>query len=144
MSERHVIRAEHLVDDRIALSMRGHEIVVDQPAADGGGDCGPAPTELFVASLAGCVAFYAHRYLARHDLPEEGISVDVSYAMSTGHPARIESMDVRIHVPDQVPAERLPALLAVASGCTVHNTLRRPPHIEINLAQPVVQLGSAS
>jgi putative redox protein len=39
----------------------------------GGGDVGPTPTELFVAGLASCVAFYARRYLRRHDIDAEGL-----------------------------------------------------------------------
>jgi putative redox protein len=144
MNGPHVITADHIEGDMFVLRMRGHEIVVDQPTADGGQDTGPSPTEVFVAGLAGCVGFYAHRYLARHHLPDDGLAVEVSYAMSAGRPARVESIDVRIHVPGQVPAERLPALLAVASACTVHNTLQRPPRIDVGLAVPVAHAGGVS
>jgi putative redox protein len=37
-------------------------------------------------------------------------------------------------VPGGIPAERRAALLAVASHCTVHNTLRQQPGIAIDLA----------
>jgi putative redox protein len=57
------LQVRHLGDDRFAIDVRGHEIVVDQPVDAGGQDTAPTPTELFVASLAGCVAFYARRYL---------------------------------------------------------------------------------
>ena len=49
---------------------------------DGGEDTGPTPTELFIASLAGCVAFYARRYLDRHDQPTEGLTVEAELAVS--------------------------------------------------------------
>ena len=45
------------------VAVRGHRVLVDQPADAGGEDSAPTPTELFVASLATCVAFYAGRYL---------------------------------------------------------------------------------
>ena len=45
--------------------VRGHRIVVDQPADAGGDDSAPTPVELFVASLATCVAYYAGRYLTQ-------------------------------------------------------------------------------
>jgi hypothetical protein len=38
--------------DRFAIALRGHEIMVDQPADVGGTDIGPTPTELFVAGLS--------------------------------------------------------------------------------------------
>lgn len=36
-------------------------------------------------------------------------------------------------MPDVVPSERHEALLAVASHCTVHNTLEMPPDVTITL-----------
>ena len=56
----------HLGGDRFAVSVRGHELLVDQPVDAGGEDTAPTPTELLVAALACCVAFYARRYLRRH------------------------------------------------------------------------------
>lgn len=125
---------EHLGDDRFALLVRGHAVVVDQPDADGGLDAGPTPTELLVGALAGCVAFYARRYLARHHLPQAGLAVTTSYAMAADRPARIADLDVRVDVPPGLTAEQRRALLAVASHCTVHNTLRQPPRVAVELA----------
>ncbi len=48
----------------------------------------------------------------------------------------ITSIQLRLHVPAKVPAERLPGLLAVASRCTLHNTLDSPPDVEIALDEP--------
>ena len=57
--------------DAYAIDIRGHQLRVDQPMESGGTDTAPAPTELFAASLAACVAFYAGRYLHRHRLPRD-------------------------------------------------------------------------
>lgn len=62
----------HLEGDRFRVEIRGHAVEVDQPIEDGGDDKAPTPTELFAASLASCVGFYAERFLRRHDLPVEG------------------------------------------------------------------------
>jgi uncharacterized OsmC-like protein len=48
-------------------------------------------------------------------------------------PARVADVRVDIQVPDGVPPERLDALLAVASHCTVHNTLTDLPTVTIAL-----------
>ena len=53
--------------------------------------------------------------------------------MGTGL-ARISGIDVRLFLPAGVPPERRDALLAVASHCTVHNTLTTTPEISIPLA----------
>ena len=123
---------EYLDGERFAIDIRGHSVTVDQPLADGGEDTAPTPTELLVASLASCVAFYARRYLARHRLPTAGLSVSADYTMGT-RPVRVADLIVDIQVPDGVPAERRDAVLAVASHCTVHNTLTDHPTVTIAL-----------
>jgi putative redox protein len=73
----------YLNGDRFAIGVRDHMLTVDQPRADGGEDTEPTPTELLVASLASCVAFYARRYLARHHLPTAGLAVTADYTPSS-------------------------------------------------------------
>jgi len=119
---------------RYAVQVRGHELIVDQPADAGGTDMGPTPVELFVASLASCVAHYAGSFLARHDVCREGLRVDSSWRMSQDRPARVASVTLRITPPPAFPAERLPALLAVARACTVHNSLERAPDVSVEVA----------
>mgnify|MGYP003447230871 FL=1 len=123
---------KYLDGDRFAIGIRGHTVTVDQPLADGGEDSAPTPTELLVASLAPCVAFYARRYLAPHRLPTTGLSVTADHTMRT-RPARVADVRVDIQFPDGVPTERHDALLAVASHCTVHNTLTDHPTVTIAL-----------
>jgi len=127
------MRVEHRGGDTFDINVRGHVVRVDQPVKDGGDDTAPTPTELFIASLASCVAFYARRYLARHNLPTDGLAVEATFDMGA-KPARVAGIDVRLIVPEGVPAERLDALLAVATHCTVHNTLATEPEVSITLA----------
>lgn len=115
------------------VAVRGHRIIVDQPSESGGEDTAATPTELFVASLAACVAFYAGRYLTRHGYSRDGLGVSVAYDMATDRPARVAAVRLMLRVPGDVPVERWAALRAVASHCTVHNTLADPPHVTIEL-----------
>jgi uncharacterized OsmC-like protein len=124
------VRVTHLANDRFEIGIRGHVLTVDQPITDGGEDTAPTPTDLFTASLAACVAHYARRYLARHALPTEGLAVVADWEMASS-PARVGAIHVRLTVPEGVPQERRAALLAVASHCTVHNTLERPPLVTV-------------
>jgi len=123
----------HLGDDRFAVDVRGHTLLVDQPVSHGGQDTAPTPTELFVAGLASCVAFYARRYLARHDIPGDGFAVTAEFVLAD-KPARVSDIVVVITPPAALPADRLQAFLAVASHCTVHNSLAQPPNVNISLA----------
>jgi putative redox protein len=127
------MRVEHQGGDKFDINIRGHVVHVDQPVKDRGEDTAPTPTELFIASLASCVAFYARRYLARHDLPTDGLAVEATFEMGA-RPARVAGIDMRLIVPDGVPTERLDGLLAVATHCTVQNTLASEPEVSLTLA----------
>ena len=126
------IQVDHRGGDRFDIGIRSHVVTVDQPESAGGEDVGPTPTELFVAGLASCVAFYARRYLRRHHLPEEGLAVEATYTMAS-KPARVGGVDLRIRVPEGLPDERRDGLLAVASHCTVHNSITSAPEIAVTL-----------
>jgi uncharacterized OsmC-like protein len=119
--------------DRFQLQVRGHQLLCDQPVADGGTDQGPTPTELFVASLAACVAFYARRFLVRHQLEAAGLRVEAAYTMSPDRPARVASVTLRLGGVPELPGQRRKALLAVVEHCTVHNSIRQTPAIEVEL-----------
>lgn len=116
------------------VAVRRHRVRVDQPAEVGGEDTGPTPTELFVAALGTCVAFYAGQYLTRHGYSREGLGVSVDYDMADDRPARVAAVRLTVRLPADLPAERRPALRAVAGHCTVHNSLVNPPAVSIELA----------
>lgn len=53
--------------------------------------------------------------------------------MAADRPARVAEVRLSLRVPEDLPEARRPALLAVASHCTVHNTLTSPPTVTIDL-----------
>lgn len=122
----------HQGGDRLEIDVRGHRVIVDQPAEVGGTDAGPTPTELFVAGLASCVGFYAERFLRQHSLPLEGLEVRCSFAMDPG-PARVASVQLGVVVPAFLNESHRRALLAVVDHCTVHNSIRQDPEIDIGV-----------
>jgi uncharacterized OsmC-like protein len=123
----------YLNGEAYEINVRDHRVRVDQPIADQGADTAPTPTELFVGSLAACVAFYAGRYLARHGLARDGLAVHADFDMATDRPARVAAIRVTIGVPAGFPAERVAALTAVASHCTVHNSLALQPAVTVTV-----------
>jgi len=131
----------YLENDRLAIGVRDHELVSDQTFADGGADAGPTPTELFVSSLAACVAHYAQRYLRRHHLPTAGLTVTAGYDL-VEHPTRVGEIQLSVELPDGIPLDRRTALLAVASHCTVHNTLAQPSRVLVGLVEAPTPVAS--
>ena len=121
------IRATYAGGDRIEMRVRGHVIHADQPAEEGGGDTAPTPTEIFVAGLAGCIAYSAERFLRRHRLPAEGLSVGCDYEWEE-NPHRIGGISITVEVPG-LTEERRVAFTRMVEHCTVHHTLIQPPQI---------------
>jgi uncharacterized OsmC-like protein len=127
------VDVSYLGGESYAIATRGHALLTDQPVAAGGADTAMTPTELLVASLSSCVAFYAGRYLAGHRLNRDGLHVTAAFTTATDRPTRVGKIRLTIRVPGGIPPGRDAALLAVASHCTVHNTLRQPPDIAVEL-----------
>lgn len=128
------IVVRYLQGDRLTATVRGHEVTVDQPVADGGEDLAPTPTDLFVSGLATCVGFYAERYLRRHDLDPTGLVVESEYDFSQDGPARVSEIRISVTAPG-LPAARREAFTRVIEHCTVHNSLVQPPTLTMALVR---------
>jgi putative redox protein len=111
------------------ITVRGHQLLVDQPRCDGGGDAGPTPVELFIASLASCVAHYARRGLGPSGA---GPEVRCRWTMSETPPWRVATIDVDVHLPEGTSPGRILAVERAIAHCTVHNTLLDLPDVRIN------------
>jgi putative redox protein len=127
-----VIVVTHAGADRLRIETRGHELFTDQPIEDGGADTAPTPTELFVAGLASCVAFYAERFLRRHGLTTAGLKVSCGYRWADG-PHRVGEIDLDVDAPG-LSREKREAFKRVIDHCTVHNSLMQPPVVRIVVA----------
>jgi putative redox protein len=127
------IHVHQVHGDHFLVRVGGHILSVDQPEEVGGEDRGPTPTQLFVAGLAACVAFYAGRYLRRHDVDVSGLSVESDFTMSEDRPSRVTSISIRVRVPAALGPELWTALERVVEHCTVHNSLQDPPLVRIEL-----------
>lgn len=111
-------------DSHVAV-VRHHRIAVDQAEADGGLDSGPTPVELFVASLATCVAHYATRALRAPDGP--GVRVECSWEMSAAPPWRVAAVAMEVVLPETTTDARRAAVERAVSRCTVHNSIVDAP-----------------
>jgi uncharacterized OsmC-like protein len=132
------LQVTHLRNSRYRVAVAGHDLIIDQPATAGGDDQGPTPLQLLTASLVACTAHYAASYLDRHGLSREGLLVEGDFVMADDRPPRVAAMSVTITPPAGLSARRQAGLLALASHCTVHNTLRQPPAVHIGLSSQAV------
>jgi uncharacterized OsmC-like protein len=126
------VTVRQLAGDRLGIEVRGHRLFTDQPVEDGGGDTAPTPTELFIAGLAACVAYYAERFLRRHQLSTTGLAVTARWTWGSS-PTRVAGIELTVDAPG-VPAANREAFTRVIDHCTIHNTLRQPPEVHFRVA----------
>jgi putative redox protein len=120
------IQIRHMGDTAFSIRLGGHEMVVDLPLEAGGGDVGPSPTPLLVASLAAGVAFFGRGFLHAHGLPDR-VNVTARW-WSQLTPMRVGRVEVSVEAPG-LPASKLGAFSRAIEHCTVHNTLHDPPEV---------------
>jgi putative redox protein len=125
------IRIQHLGDVKFAAETRGHRIICDQPASNGGADSGMTPPEFLLASLGACAGFYAAQYLKNHHLPQTGLEIIV-HAEKAAAPARLGKFQIDVVAPGLAP-EHEAGILRSVNACLVKNTLALPPEIETRL-----------
>ena len=131
----------HVGGDRFSIHVRGHTVKVDQPLEAGGLDSAPTPTELYVGSLASCVAFFARRFLKRHDIPQ---LLEVSAQWTNAErPARVGTIRIDVDAP-LVPEGKLEQFRRVVEHCTLHNTINLAPDVFIRTGATLSKVGRAS
>lgn len=124
------IFVQHVTGDRFTIDVRTHQLVVDQP---GSGDAGPTPTELFVASLAGCAGFFAHRFLARHGVADAEIRVTCDFDWADDH-SRVSAIRLKVEMDHPLSNDLRTALERVLDRCTVKESIRIAPTVAIEIA----------
>lgn len=131
------VSVEHLGAVQFEIKARGHSIVSDQPAENGGFDEGMTPPELMLASLGSCAGFYAVDYLKRQQLAAEGTKVRVT-AEKAKNPARMDNFRIEVEVAAGLSEEQVKGVEEAVLRCLIHNTLTHPPKIElaVNRAAP--------
>jgi putative redox protein len=110
------------------------EIVIDEPASDGGTDTGPRPSQLLASSLAGCTAITIELYANRKgwELPDLEVSVDMS-SEGDGMPAHAvpTHFAVEVSLPAGLDDEQRRKLIVIAAKCPVHKLLERGAEITV-------------
>ncbi len=73
------VKIESKLDSKFKIEsdIRGHAIVVDQPASAGGTDAGPTPLEYLMVSLAGCVGSIGRIVAMQKQLAIRGMTISV-------------------------------------------------------------------
>jgi uncharacterized OsmC-like protein len=112
---------------RFEAVARGHSVVSDQPAANGGEDAGMTPPELLLSALGTCAGYYAVEYLKARSLSARGLEINVA-ADKALQPARLAAFRIEVSLPGLDPAHEAGIVRAV-NACLIHHTLLHTPAI---------------
>lgn len=116
----------------VEASFRGHTIRTDQPQPLGG-DTAMSPFDLFLASIATCMGFYALRFCQERQIPTEGLGVSLT-PVRDPEKKRIRTTQVELKLPDGFPVKYRGAILRAVDQCAVKKVIADPPEFELALA----------
>jgi putative redox protein len=107
----------------------GFEMVVDEPAEDGGNGTGPRPTQLLATSLAGCTAITIELYAERKGWDLPGLEVVVE--MKSDAERQPTHFAVEVALPVGLDDEQRKKLMMIAEKCPVHKLLEHGAEITV-------------
>jgi len=99
---------------------------------DGGLDAAPSPAELLAGSLGACIAMMVQGYCDAHGYNDGEVGVSLVVELASD-PKRVAGIVVDVTLPESVPPEKRAVVARVAERCTIHETLRDPPRIDIDI-----------
>jgi len=112
---------------------KGHLIHTDQPEKNGGDDTGPAPFDLFLASIATCAGFYALRFCEKRGFPAEELAVTLE-PLRDPENKRVATIRIEVHLPQGFPEKYHTAVLRAIDQCAVKRHIVHPPDFDVQIA----------
>lgn len=112
---------------------KGHTVLTDQPITAGGGDAGPAPFDLFLASIGTCTGFYALRFCQQRDIDTDGLGLTVR-PVRDAERKRTAVIRIEVRLPAGFPEKYQRALLRAVDQCAVKRHILEPPEFEVSIA----------
>ena len=122
------------------ISIRKHKLVADEPPEIGGGDLGPNPIELLLASVASCLSMVIKMYAEDRGIKVNKIevkavgSLDIRGLMGEDVKPDLQSIDLEVVIDSPASRKELLKLLdIVEKHCPVADTLKSATPVKIVL-----------
>ncbi len=113
---------------------KGHTVHTDQPEHAGGGDSGPAPFDLFLASIGTCAGYYALVFCQQRGLSTDDLAITLAFERDPER-HRLAAIQIRVHLPDDFPEKYRSAILRSIDQCAVKRHLVEPPEIVTSIVE---------
>lgn len=116
----------------VDATYKGHTVRTDQPGAAGGADAAMSPFDLFLASIAACMGFYALRFCQERNLSIEGLGLTLE-PVRDNETKRITVIRVNLVLPSAFPEKYRAAIERAVDHCAVKKHILEPPAFELQL-----------
>ena len=132
------ITAELASSTAVQLSNGRHSWTADEPPASGGGDEGPTPYELLVASLAACTCITLYLYCQHKGIQLAGVSARYEYDRTHADDCAdceddqkgfIDRMSSHVRITGEFDDAQRERLEQIVERCPVHKTLANGIHM---------------
>jgi putative redox protein len=110
------------------VRIRDHVLTIDSSRDEGGKDLGPAPTELFLAALGGCIMINISRIAKKMRIDLKNVRMEISGVKEHNElPSSFTELHVNVTLDTNTnDSARLKRLVRLAEeNCTISNTLRK-------------------
>lgn len=114
------------VDAHIA----GHLLHTDQRERHGGDGTGPPPFDLFLASIATCMGFYALRFCQQREIETEGLRLSMETERNP-ESKMIDTVSVQVELPESFPPKYIRAIERSMDQCSVKKHMLEPPRFVV-------------
>lgn len=142
-----IVDSKQLNGFTIEAQARNHKVIIDQPEAGGGKNCGPNPLEYLFFSLAGCVITIGHIIAKQRRLPVRNIQVriegdlDADVLMGKSTEARPGFTGIRVITTidaDMTQAEKELFLKEIDARCPISDNIHNLTPIEFVVEEAAV------
>lgn len=114
--------------------IRGHRLFGDLPEQLGGRDTAMEPSEGLLLAMGNCMGMVIAAACEARQVPYEGMILQVQAEVLEGE-HRLDSFQVRIHMPGPLDDRTRRAVEAGQRLCKVHNTLHHGADVKVELAE---------
>jgi len=116
----------------VEAALKGHTVRTDQPAPLGA-DSAPSPFDLFLASIATCMGYYALRFCQERGIATDGLGLSLETVRDEER-KRLATIKVALAVPSAFPERYREAIRRAVDQCAVKKHMVEPPTFELTVS----------
>jgi ribosomal protein S12 methylthiotransferase accessory factor len=116
----------------VEATFKGHTVRTDQPVKAGGADTAMAPFDLFLASIATCMGYYAVSFCRERGIPTEGLGLTLE-PIRDEEAKRVAELRIRLDLPPGFPEKYRSAIERAVDHCAVKKHVLEPPRFELTV-----------